>query len=451
MAEVAILGAGITGLTIAWKLRREGHNCTVFETEQKVGGAIRSHRRDGYLAEEGPHSILVKTPAVRNFLEELPGASGRIVEAGPAAGKRWIVRNGQPRPVPSGPLSAIGTRLWSPRGKLRVFAEPFIRPAPPEAEESVADFVRRRLGDELYEYAINPLVGGIYAGNPEELSLRHGFPKLHALEQNHGSLIRGSLARMRDNRRASGTNTRPRTISFPDGLAELPQLIAAQLGGHVQTGITPEVIKRENARWSFRWRDAENREHRDTFDQIIATTPAFALSRLPFPQPLPEQLASLAAIDYPPLSVLTLAFPRNAVAHALDGFGMLVPERENRSILGVLFPASVFPDRARESQVLLAVFIGGERQPHLASPETETVLKTARPDLRALLGVNGEPTFVHHKYWERAIPQYKLGHGRHLEQMEAIERNNPGLRLAGNYRTGIALPNCLEAALAFEL
>lgn len=443
MAKICIIGAGITGLATAWQLKQTGHEVTVLEAADSVGGAMRSVQRDGYLAEEGPNSIQLGSAEIEAFFNSIPDLSEQIIEAEPAANKRYIVRGGKAHAVPMNPLQAITTPLWSFAAKLRVLKEPFIKARQDESEESVADFVRRRLGPELYDYAINPLVGGIYAGDPEKLSLRYGFPKLYALEQAHGGLIRGAIAKLKAAKQATGPKVRKRIISFKDGIDSLPRTIAQNLGDDVHCAVSIHSIQQDGSQWELAWNNAPA----ESFDQLIVTTPAHKLQSLPFADEVKSAFEPLQGIDYPPVSVLSLGFNKSDIAHPLDGFGALVPECEQRTILGALFPSSVFTGRAPEGEALLTVFIGGERQPEYATADTEQVLKTVLPELKELLGVSGQPTFVHHKHWSQAIPQYKLGYGATLETIDQIETQHPGLKLAGNYRTGISLTYCLEAAL----
>ena len=443
MKKICIIGSGITALARAWQLTRAGHDVVVLEVSDQIGGSMQSHREGAYLAEEGPNSIQVNTAEVDAFLKSIPGFAERVVVASTEANKRFILRNDQAHAVPMGPLSAITTPLWSLRGKLRVLKEPFIAAIAPETEESAADFVRRRLGDELYRYAVNPLIGGIYAGDPEKLSLRYAFPKLHALEQNHGGMIRGMIAKMRANRRSNAPKVDKRILSFKDGLAELPQLLAAALGDAVRTGVAINSILSTGSGWTINYNGSEH-----SYDELVLTTPAHALAGLPLGDAIQQSLKPLAAIDYPPVSVLSLAFKRADVRHPLDGFGVLVPECEGRSILGALFPSSLFAERAPPDEVLLTVFVGGERQPELAVADTKSVVAGVLPELKSLLGVSGAPTFIHHKHWPRAIPQYKIGYGQLLAQMERVEAKFPGLKLAGNYRDGISLSYCIEVAVA---
>jgi len=450
MKKTCIIGAGISGLALAWQLKRNGADCTVLETSVRTGGAMQSYREGEYLAEEGPNSILINSAQIDSFLASIPGLQQRIIEAKPEAKKRFIVRDGRPQVVPTNPLSAITSQLWSFPGKIRVLKEPFVRPAPADIEESVADFVRRRLGDELYRYAINPLVGGIYAGDPEQLSLRYGFPKLYALEQQHGGLIRGAVAKLRAMRKAPGPKVRKRIISFREGMGELPEKLATALGDAISTGVSIKSIQFDDGDWSLSWTAGNNVVREARFDELIVAVPAHRPTELPFPEPLRKEMEPLSKIEYPPVSVLSLGFKRADIAHPLDGFGALVPEAEGRSILGVLFPSSLFPGRAPDDEVLLTVFVGGSRQPELATADTEKLKPMVLAELEQLLGLHGSPTFTHHTHWIRAIPQYKLGYGTYLKTMDAIEHNHPGLRLVGNYRTGISVSYCLEAALNYK-
>ncbi|MGZ0654425.1 protoporphyrinogen oxidase [Coraliomargarita sp. W4R72] len=441
MKKICIIGSGITALARAWQLTQRGQDCVVLECSKQIGGAIQSHRQGAYLAEEGPNSIQVNSAEVDAFLRSVPGLEDRVVEASDEANKRFILRNGQAQAVPMGPLSAITTPLWTLAGKLRVLKEPFIQKIAPEIEESAADFVRRRLGDELYRYAINPLIGGIYAGDPEQLSLRYAFPKLYALEQNHGGMIRGAIAKMRAARHSDTPKVNKRIISFKDGLAELAQLLASALGPSLHTNVSIQSIQHTEDGWQIEWNGEIH-----SYDEVVLTTPAHALEKLPLAPAIKEALQALTAVDYPPVSVLSLAFKRADIAHPLDGFGVLVPECEGRKILGALFPSSIFEGRAPADEVMLTIFVGGERQPELATTDTDALLTNVLPELKAILGVSGQPTFVHHKHWPRAIPQYKLGYGKLLAQMDTIEATYPGLKLAGNYRNGISLSYCIEAA-----
>ena len=440
-AKTCIIGAGISGLAHAWELKRHNQDCIVLEKGDQPGGAIRSHRIDQYVAEEGPHSIQVNSAAVEDFLSSIPGLQSSMVEASTEATKRFIVRDGKLHAAPLKPIEIMRSKLWSFKGKLRALKEWFIKPAPADSEESVASFARRRLGDELYNYGINPMVAGIHAGDPEALSLRHAFPKLHALEQENGGLLRGMKNQGKSN------NPKQRILSFENGMGELPEKLASALGDSLHTSVSIRTIRSSGEGWTITWSDSEDNEHEDSFAQLILAVPAHQLLNLPFEPAIRDRMIEFRDIDYAPVSVLTLGFKRLEIEHPLDGFGFLVPEQEKMKTLGVLFPSSAFPKRAYEDEVMLAAFFGGARDPDLAAKETETLKSILLPELEKLIGLNGNPTFVHHKYWKKGIPQYTLGYDEHLEKMKQIELSYPGLKLIGNYRTGISVSACIEAAL----
>ena len=393
MIKTCIIGSGLTALARAWQFKQGGQDCDILETSDQFGGSIQSHRDGDYLSEEGPNSIQVNSSEVDNFLRSIPGYQDRVVAASNDSKRRFILRNGKPMGVPTGLLSAIATPLWSFSGKLRALKEPFIAPICPKKEESVADFARRRLGHDIYRYGINPLIGGIYAGEPERLSLRYAFPKLYALEQKYGGILRGSIAIMRADRKSCVTKVEKQIISFKNGLAELPQLLVAALGESLHTNVSIKSIQKIGADWRVDW---NGKTH--IYDEVLITTPSHALDKLPFDELLLKSLQPLLAIDYSPVSVLTVAFKLSDVAQPLDGFGMLVPECEGRKILGVIFPASLFANRAPTGEVLLTVFVGGERQAELAVPDKDTLLATVLPELKELFGTTGEPTFSHHRH-----------------------------------------------------
>ena len=321
MPKVCIIGAGISGLATAWQLQQQGVQCTVLEKNSRVGGAIKSEWVDGFLLEAGPNSIQANNPEVTQFLDSIPGLAQQQIVAQAEAQKRFLVLGGKVHSVPMNLFQVLTSPLWSFSAKLRVLKEPFIARKTDTNDESVADFVRRRLGDELYRYAINPLVGGIYAGRPESLSLRYAFPKIYALEQQHGGLIRGAFAKMRTRKKQKQSHSKKGILSFKNGLATLPQYLSKALGSCVHTNVKVELIQKNKSDWTVHWNGQS-----ECFDRVIVTVPSFTLSKLPFQTDLHSALTPLSAIEYPPLSVLSLGFKKDAVKHPLDGFGVLVPE-----------------------------------------------------------------------------------------------------------------------------
>jgi oxygen-dependent protoporphyrinogen oxidase len=437
--SIAVLGAGITGLTTAYRLTQRGHRVRLFEISGRTGGAIRSELQEGWLIESGPNSILAGDSSLAALIDEL-GLSSEVVTANQAARNRYIVRRGVPIAAPLSPPALLTSPLFSLGAKARLISEMLARPRVRLGDVSLEEFIGSHFGQEVVDYALNPFVTGVYAGNPRKLSARFAFPKLWEMEQQHGSLIRGqvAVARIRRERGNAGI------ISFRRGLQTLTDCLAAKLP-------PPTIVL--NARvealvpgtpWNVVWHDGATTLTK-TFDGIIATVPAPALAQLRF-GPLGERpLASLDAIEHPPVSSLFLGYRREQVKHPLDGFGVLVPQVERRSVLGVLFSSSLFPGRAPAGHVALTVLVGGTRDPDIARLPTDNLLRAVEPDLQHLLGVAGPPQFQHHTFWPRAIPQYNLGYDVHLETMAAAERTYRGLFVGGQARDGISVPSCIAA------
>lgn len=441
--RVAILGAGPAGLVAAHTLRRLGCEVVVFEKSETAGGMLRTVRRDGFLAEEGPHTLRLAGNDTTDILTSA-GLAGRIIDADPAAKKRFITLNGKPVAAPGSPAGLIGSPLLPLTAKLRLLAEPVAGCAPVSGEESVADFVRRRLGDKVLERLVDAFVGGIHAGDPEQLAVRHAFPLLKRLERDHGSLLRGLFA-TRDERKTRG---KPRVTSFPEGMAELPRALAAGLGESLRPGYTVTEIRKIAGNWTVAGTGRDGMTREEKFDAVVITAPAHRWESVPLPAGT-DSLKKLAAlVPHPPVSVVTLGYARERVEHALDGFGVLTPSVEKRRALGILFPSSLFAGRAPDGAVTLSVFVGGTRNPEFALLPKEKLAALARRECEELLGASGEPEFTHTATWAKAIPQYTAGHGEFLAALDACEQAMPGLYFCGNYRGGVAVTTAMENAAA---
>lgn len=437
--RVAVLGGGVTGLTAAWHLRRGGSAPVVFEKSLHPGGVVSAVREDDWLHELGPNSLLEGSADVARFIDDL-GLGPRRRYAAPEAKQRYIVRAGRLVALPASPRDFIRTPLFSLGAKLNLIGEPFRRRGDPAKEESVAEFVLRRLGRDFLDYAINPLVGGVYAGDPARLSLPQAFPKLYALEQEHGSLLWGALKK----RNASG-GPQGRIFSFPEGLGEIPRALARALGGAVRLGTAAKTIRRREAGWEI---ESCNDRHftREVFDAVVCAVPADALAAIAFENvPAARELRSLREIQHPPVASVFLGFRRADVAHPLDGFGVLMPEVERCAMLGTLFSSTLFPGRAPLGHVALTSFVGGMRQPELARLEDAELLRVVQAELERLLGVRAGPVYTHLQRWPRAIPQYAVGYARFKAAMADVESSAPGLFIGGNARDGISLANCIAS------
>ncbi|MFL6192601.1 MAG: protoporphyrinogen oxidase [Thermoanaerobaculia bacterium] len=433
--DVLVVGAGISGLTAAFRLARGGRRVAVLEAAGRVGGAIETLSEGPWRFEMGPNTVLENNEAVGRLIADA-GLAGDKLTAAPSAKRRYLFKGGELVPLPSGPSGFLKTPLFPAGAKLRLLREPWIgRPPEGGTEESIGQFVRRRLGTAFLDYAVGPFVSGVYAGDPERLSVRWAVPKIFALERDHGGLIRGALARRK------GPAPGGAMISFREGLEELPRRLAREIGD-VRTGVSCQKVVRIDG--GFR---VETSAGPVEAERLVLAVPADVAARL-----LEEATAGaslpFAEIPYAPVAVVSLGWKRAGVGHPLDGFGFLAPRKEGLRVLGCLFPSEVFPGRAPEGHVALAAFAGGRTDPELAGWEEERIIRTIVEELRGPLRLQGEPAFVRVRRWARAIPQYEVGHGRFVERAQEIERSLPGLRLAGNFLGGVSVPDCIRNATA---
>ncbi|MGA2655901.1 MAG: protoporphyrinogen oxidase [Verrucomicrobiota bacterium] len=444
LRSAAIIGGGITGLTAAFCLKRKGVPVTVYEGSQRVGGVIESIREGGYLAEFGPNTILETSPRIGQLVRDA-GLAGRRLDPDPKAEARYVVRYGRPVAMPGSALGFFTSELFTAKAKLALLREPFVPRRRDGKEESVAEFVIRRLGREFLDHAIDALVAGVYAGDPYKLSVPQAFPKLGQLEARYGSLIKGQIFGARERkRRGEVAKDRAPKFSFDEGLQVLPDTLRERLGEAVRLGasVTGLIERPAHGGWTVQARQ-DGREMRAEHSAVIYAGTAYRLAEMPIQAQAPVSFAAFGEIRYPPVASVVLGFRREDVTHPCQGYGMLIPKIEGFKILGAIFSSSLFPNRAPAGYMTLTSYVGGERYPELASlPPPELVALTCE-DLRVLLGVKGKPTYQHVVFYPCAIPQYNLGYGRYRELMTEIERQAPGLFLAGHYRDGISLSDSM--------
>jgi protoporphyrinogen/coproporphyrinogen III oxidase len=441
---IAVIGGGATGLAAAYQLSKAGRKVRLFESNDRLGGAVRSESVEGWLIEAGPNSFQENSKVVVELIRELGLDSERVV-ANTAAKKRFVVRGGRPCPIPMSPGSLISTPLFSAGTKARLMAELFSAKRRRTTDVGLADFVRDHFGQEIVDYALNPFVSGIYAGDPRKLSTKYAFPKLWEAEQQKGSLIRGFIAQAKA-RKAAG-EPKSRIISFRNGLGTLINALSEHLpAGAVELGARIEALIPGDP-WRIIWKRGTETAT-ESFAAVLLAIPALALSKLSFGALAERPFATLDAIEYPSVASLFLGFRREHVQHPLDGFGALVPSIERMNLLGVLFSSTLFPNRAPAGHVALTVMVGGSNNPALAGKSLDEISEVVLPDLDRLLGLKGQPEFRRLHVWPRAIPQYQLGYERHLEAINTAEAQYRGLHVAGNVRDGIALPSCLQSGLA---
>lgn len=442
MARIGVIGAGIAGLTAAHHLHAHDVPVVVLEARDRPGGVIRTHREAGFLVEAGPNSLR-STPFLHRLVEALDLSEERVW-ADETASRRYIRRDGRLVPVPMSIGGFLTTDLLSTSAKLRLLAEPFVRARSPEqAEESLAGFIRRRLGPEVLNYAVAPFVGGVYAGDPDRLSARHTFGRLVEWEREYGSLFWGALRGGRDDEEADVPSG---LFSFRKGLETLPRALADALDGAIEYGTEVTAIEAAGSGWAVH---ADTAGGPDTYDVdgLICTVPLHTLGALDLDTQ--TDLSALQAVAYPPVQVVALGYERSAIDHPLDGFGLLVPPVEaDLDVLGTLFSSTLFPGRAPDDHALLTTFVGGARAPALARREDAAVRSIVERDLDRLLGVDGAPVFSRHVHWPRAIPQYRRNHGAVKETLNTLEARHPTLAFAGNYRDGVAVGDAAESGRA---
>jgi oxygen-dependent protoporphyrinogen oxidase len=342
----------------------------------------------------------------------------------------------------------LRTRLFSARGKLRIAGEMLVRRRRSDDDESVADFVRRRFGREFLDYAIGPFVAGVYAGDPEGLSLRSAFPPMHEFERDHGGVIKGAMrtAKARKARNTARGKTGPsQLVSFDGGMAELTDRLAEALGERLVLGTEVTSLRPlAGSRWEVGLKDGDG-ERTVSADAVVVSSPADVAAALVEPLHA-EATALLREIPYAPVASIFLGLGRAEVSHPLDGFGFLVPEVERRRILGTIFSSSLFERRAPEGAVALTTFVGGMRQPELVALDDRELVEMVVDELRDIIGVRGVPEYARVTRWERAIPQYALGHDRVVRAIDALETEYSGLFFCTNYRRGVSVGDCVDYA-----
>jgi oxygen-dependent protoporphyrinogen oxidase len=468
--EVVMIGAGISGLVCAFRLKTLGIDVLLIEKSDRVGGVIQSEQVDGLLIERGPNSSQ-GTDELMGLVDEL-GITSELVEGDPKA-PAYVFFNRKLHAVPSGAGAFIKSRLLSLGGKLRIFREPFVPVRREAEEESVAVFARRRIGGEAAERLVAPFVAGIYAGDADRLSVQAAFPRLANLETGYGGLVRGMVAKAREARAArksaaaaldKAAPARKRMVSFREGMAFLPNTLAERLGEDLIVGCAEIRLRMAD-------RDSSNRQEapgprtaagssspalevefergstreRLTCKRVIIATPARAAGALV--AALSDDLGRLLdEIEYPPLAIVSLAYQSSSISVRLDGFGFLAAPSEGLNILGCVWNSSLFAGRAPAGTALVTVFIGGALNPDAARLADAELVSTAHSELRRVLGISTEPRVIAITRYERSIPQYDLGHAARVRRIESLLAGMPGLHLIGNYLHGVSTGDCIKEA-----
>ncbi len=454
MTRIAIIGAGISGLSTAFAIERQARaaglpvEIVVLEKEPRTGGKIWTIRDEGYLCEWGPNGFLDSKPMTLDLCRELE-ISGRLLRSDDNARKRYIYSGGMLHRLPENGPSFLSSKLISWPGKLRLACEPLVAAKRDGEDETLAAFARRRLGGEALDKLIGPMVSGIFAGDPETMSLKSCFPRIHELEQEYGGLIRAmvKLAKQKKAERkagkAVGSAAGPGGVltSFTDGIQELTDAVGSALKGSVRSGTAVTGLRPRAGGFDLELADGGHLEA----DLVVSAAPAWALAELT--APLDQALAGLLQdIPYAPMNVVCFGFQRGKIPRDVDGFGYLIPKREGKQILGTLWDSSIFPNRAPEGQVLLRSMMGGATNPGAFDLADGEVTARVRADLKEIMGVVAEPDFVRIFRHQRAIPQYIAGHERRLLAISERLTAFPGLFATGNAFFGVGLNDCVHSS-----
>ncbi len=436
-----VVGGGISGLVCAYALRKAGIDAQLVEASPSPGGVIKSITRDGYLLELGPQSFS-STPALRDLCEEL-GISNELLQAAPHA-PRYVLIDCELRPAPLSPPAFFMSSLIDGATKWALVRDILGKSIPPDADESVANFVRRKFSPQLLDRLVGPFVSGVYAGDPERLSVRSAFPQLYEAEKTAGSVVRGML---RLTKSKKGPRERPTLQTFREGNETLVRALASKLGTALLAETSAVRISPPNDGSFHVQLESEQGGESVSARTLILATPTDVTGKLlsGLDSSFETQLSS---IEYAAVAVVSLGYRKQDVGHGLDGFGFLVPRSAGLRVLGSVWNSSLFPGRAPEAHALLTSFIGGTTDPASPKLKLEELAALVHREISSLLSIANAPIFSNVTIWPRALPQYNLGHADRLATVAKAYSRFPGLWLTGNYLRGPAIGSCVDQALA---
>lgn len=449
--DIVVIGAGLTGLTLAFYLKKQNKDVLVIEKSDRTGGVIHTENENGFVFETGPNTGVVGNPEVAELFEDLQGLC-TFEAADPSAKRRLIWKGNKWHAIPSGLISAIGTPLFTLKDKFRVLGEPFRKPGT-NPEETLTDFVKRRLGVSFLNYAVDPFISGVYAGNTDYLIPKYALPKLYALEQNYGSFIRGSMQKAKEKKNDPRLQKATKDVfSAKGGLGKLIDALTQKVGNKdillnaKNTSVSPEKA-------GFKITTTLNGERVEiNAKKVVTTAGAYALSAvLPFLEK--EEKEPFEALKYASVVQAIIGF-KNWKGMSLKAFGGLVPSRENKKILGALFTSSFFVQRAPEGGAVISVFMGGTRRPEIYEMSDQEIHSLLETQAKEMLEIpDFKPDLLKIFRYKHAIPQYGLESKHRFETIKNLQEKYPGLYLAGNIRDGIGMADRIKQArtLAEEL
>lgn len=454
MIKIAVLGAGISGLSTAYALERlaESENLeievVVLEKLERAGGKVMSVKEEGFLCEWGPNGFLDNKPMTLDLCRSL-GLDDNLLRSNDNARKRFIYAGDILHRLPETAGSFFKSKLISWPGKVRLGCEMLISPKRDNEDETLADFARRRLGSEALERLIGPMVSGIFAGDPETMSVQSCFPRIYQLEQEYGGLIKAMamLGRKKRAERKAGKQVASAAgpggvlTSFSDGIQDLTDSLVKKLAGEVRTGNGVARIEAKEGGFLLHLEDETQVEA----EMVVSAAPAHALAEM-LEQADAQMASLLQQIPYAPMNIVCFGYERDKIARDLSGFGYLIAKGEKRNTLGTLWDSSIFPNRAPQGQVLLRSMLGGATNPLAIELGEDEVKQKTMADLKLIMGIDAEPDFVKIFRHHRAIPQYVPGHAKRLAELDERLQQLPGLFLTGNAFFGVGINDCVNSS-----
>lgn len=444
--DIAIIGAGLTGLTTGFWLTRAGKQIQIIERQDRTGGQIRTFQEDGFIYESGPNTGVVSYPEVAELFAAL-SPDCTLETAREESKKRWIWKGNQFHALPSGPVSAVTTPLFTLSDKFRILGEPF-RAKGTNPDESVAELAARRLGKSFVDYAVDPFLSGVYAGNPDTLITRHALPKLYNLEQQYGSFIKGSIAKAKLPKTERDKLATKKVFSATGGLERLTEAMTKAIGKeHITLSAEEVKIKPQGSQWLITYRTPEG-ENSLLANKVVTTCGAYVLpDMLPFVPK--EDINQISNLHYAPIVQASVGF-RHTHGLRFDAFGGLVPSKEKKDVLGILFPSACFVGRSPEEGALFSFFIGGVRHADMLERTDEELKEMILKNLHSMLKfpADAQPDFIRIFRHRNAIPQYEKSSEARFRMIETLQARHPGLILAGNIKGGIGMADRIRQATA---
>ncbi len=445
MASIIIAGGGMSGMSLAWRITqlRPDYSVTLLESSDRAGGKAWTEKISGFLCERGVNGVLDNKPATLALAAELNLAP---LKSNEASKRRFVIRDGALCQLPESPSAFLKSGILSLAGKLRIALEPFIAKGRDE-DESLAAFAIRRLGNEAFSYLIDPMSSGIYAGDPAKLSLRSCFPRIHELEREYGSLVRAMVRLKYEARKKGGTGPGAgpggTLTSFINGMGELASRLASALGDRIRRNSGVVSAEKTEEGWKVATDSGEVFEG----SHLVMACPAFSAADI-LRDTMPEVSELIGNISYPPISVVCMAMKREQVPSDLDGFGFLAPAIEKRPILGALWDSSIFAGRAPEGWHLVRVLVGGARNAEIAQLDDGKLTDIAVNEFTELAGLQGMPEILGIFRWDRAIPQYNVGHMVMEKKLFRLLPPETRLFMRCNWTGGVSLNDCIAASNA---